>query len=136
MLGECCRSKPAASAHGTLRQRGDIMSPAKRSALMAKITVIHRGAERSVIEAFVRRGRSHEAHPPKQCGRTNILFQNRRFPRITKFNSVVTVSQKSFSTQITNLALRALTADSRAFSLAVFMGDVTAPNSNKVNKSA
>lgn len=76
MSNERCRTKATASEQRARRHRGDIMSPAKRSALMAKIRGKNTGPERAVMEALVRRSWSFETHPADLSGRPDILFRD------------------------------------------------------------
>ena len=55
--------------------RGDIMSPAKRSALMARIKGKNTGPERLIGEALMGRGMRFESHPADLPGRPDIVFR-------------------------------------------------------------
>jgi DNA mismatch endonuclease (patch repair protein) len=58
--------------------RGDIMSSAKRSALMSRIRGKNTGPERILVEELVALGLSFETHPSDLDGRPDILFRVER----------------------------------------------------------
>jgi DNA mismatch endonuclease (patch repair protein) len=55
--------------------RGDIMSPAKRSALMARIRGKNTGPEKLVAEGLAGQGVRFERHPADLPGRPDIVFR-------------------------------------------------------------
>ena len=66
----------ARSATGPARRhRGDIMSPERRSALMARIKGKDTGPERAVAHALRTRGWDFETHARDLPGRPDILFR-------------------------------------------------------------
>ncbi len=57
------------------RHRGDIMSPAKRSALMARIRGKNTKPERMVEKGLVELGLRFESHPADLPGRPDVVFR-------------------------------------------------------------
>lgn len=60
---------------GPRRHRGDIMSPEKRSAVMARIKGKDTGPERRVAEALAELGLSWESHVRDLPGRPDFVFR-------------------------------------------------------------
>ena len=58
--------------------RGDIMSPAKRSALMSRICGKNTGPEKALVAKLAALGLSFETHPSDLAGRPDILFRAER----------------------------------------------------------
>jgi len=67
------RGQPASGSH-----RGDIMSPAKRSALMSRIRGKNTGPEKAIVAELDALGLSFETHPSDLPGRPDILFRAER----------------------------------------------------------
>lgn len=60
------------------RHRGDIMSPAKRSALMARIKGKNTGLEMLLAKAFAQKKLRWESHAADLPGRPDFVFRRRR----------------------------------------------------------
>ena len=58
--------------------RGDIMSPEKRSAVMARIRGRDTGPERLVAAGFTKLGLTFEGHSPDLPGRPDFVFRNEK----------------------------------------------------------
>lgn len=63
---------------GPRRHKGDIMSPEKRSAVMARIKGKNTGPEQMVTAALAELGLSWESHAPDLPGRPDFVFRSAR----------------------------------------------------------
>ncbi len=63
---------------GPRRHKGDIMSPKKRSALMARIKGKNTGPERRIAAALDGLGLHYECHPGDLPGRPDFVFRGER----------------------------------------------------------
>lgn len=60
------------------RRQGDVMTPEKRSALMARIKATNTGPERALATALRRKGLVFDQHVKDLPGRPDIVFRSRR----------------------------------------------------------